>query len=173
MLSVNFCGSPGHRQLMDILIREASLQDLDTIVRFNAAMARETEDKELPASIVTQGVRRVLSDPGCGQYFIAVAHEEVVGQLMFTLEWSDWRNGWFWWIQSVYVAPDWRGKRVFSTLYKHLEVLARADKEVCGLRLYVNAGNTSAQATYHSLGMESTDYRVMEAVFDSGDSANA
>ena len=158
---------------MDIVIREASLQDLDTIARFNAAMARETEDKELSTSIVTQGVQRVLSDPGCGQYFIAVIDDRVVGQLMFTLEWSDWRNGWFWWIQSVYVVPDWRGKRVFSTLYNHLEMLARDDKEVCGLRLYVNAENTSAQATYHALGMDSTGYRVMEAVFDSGDSNDA
>lgn len=173
MLFDNFSNTRVQNEAMAMLIREASPQDLDTIVRFNAAMARETENKELPATTVTDGVQRVLNDPDCGRYFLAEIDDQVVGQLMFTLEWSDWRNGWFWWIQSVYVAPDWRRKKVFSALYKHLEKLAQENHGVCGLRLYVESENRRAQAAYHSLGMKLTGYRVMEAEFGSGDSNDA
>ena len=164
---------PNTRGLMDPAIREAKLEDLDTVVRFNSAMARETEDKHLDEDILTAGVRRALSDPDCGRYFLAELGGKIVGQMMFTLEWSDWRNGWFWWIQSVYVVPDHRGRRVFAKLYAHLEHLARSEEDVCGLRLYVDADNIRAQSVYSTLGMEHAGYRVMEAVFDRGVSINA
>ena len=150
---------------MDISIRESRPQDLEVIVRFNSAMALETEGKILKPEIVTRGVKRALEDPERSRYFLAESDGKVIGQIMFTLEWSDWRDAWFWWIQSVFVDPDYRGRGVFSRLYRFLYDLARDDPEVCGLRLYVETANDHAQNVYHALGMEKTGYLVMEAVF--------
>lgn len=153
---------------MAIKIRESRPEDLDVVVRFNSAMALETEDKVLKPEVVTRGVRRALGDPERGRYFLAEMDGRVVGQIMFTLEWSDWRDAWFWWIQSVFVDPEYRGRGVFSRLYRHLYDLARSDPDVCGLRLYVESENERAQSVYHALGMAKTGYLVMETMFDEG-----
>jgi ribosomal protein S18 acetylase RimI-like enzyme len=146
-------------------IREASQADVPVIAEFNIHMARETEHRELPPGRVTRGVEGLLSERSRGQYYLAEAHGRVVGQLLITYEWSDWRNGNFWWIQSVYVVPDFRGKGVFKALYRHVEALAVAASDVCGLRLYVEADNENAQKTYAKLGMSKTSYELYEVDF--------
>jgi ribosomal protein S18 acetylase RimI-like enzyme len=158
---------------MEIVVREARPGDLETISGFNAAMALETEDKTLKPEIVTSGVRRALADPGKGRYFLAEIGDKVVGQLMFTLEWSDWRDGWIWWIQSVYVDPEYRGRGVFSRLYACLVEAATGSKDVRGLRLYVESGNARAQRVYRALGMRPAGYQVMETMFADGDPRDA
>lgn len=158
---------------MDIVIREARPGDLETIVRFNAAMALETEHKTLDPDVVTSGVRRALADPGKGRYFLAEVDGRVVGQLMFTLEWSDWRDGWLWWIQSVYVDADWRGRGVFSRLYRYLADSAARTEDVRGLRLYVESDNARAQQVYRALGMHPAGYQVMEMMLSRGERNDA
>ncbi len=147
------------------VIRTATLDDLETIVDFNACLAEETEDLSLNRETVRQGVRALLSDPTRGSYYVACAEGNILGQIMHTREWSDWRNGDIWWIQSVYVHPDHRRGGVFRTLYTHLKALAESDPGVVGLRLYVEHDNQAAQATYTGLGMTSARYRVMEHLF--------
>lgn len=143
-------------------IRVGLPHDEPVIVAFNIALAAESEHRTLDRDTVTEGVRAVLRDPGRGRYFLAVQREHIVGQLMLTQEWSDWRNGTFWWIQSVYVAPDWRGCGIFRALFAHVEALSRRSREVCGLRLYVERDNDRAQRIYRDCGLELTDYRIME-----------
>lgn len=140
--------------------RPASLSDLDTVVRFNEAMALETEDKRLDRATLTEGVRRALADPARSRYFVAEVDGKVVGQTMITFEWSDWRNGFFWWIQSVYVDANHRRAGVFRSLYRHIRDAARASPDVCGLRLYVHHANDRAMATYRDLGMSVSDYKL-------------
>ena len=148
---------------MDLKIRDAVLEDAPTIADNNAAMALETEHKRLDPATVRLGVQACFSDPAKGSYFVAEDTAGVViGQLMITHEWSDWRNGDFWWIQSVYVAPSARRAGVFRALYAHSEILARATPGVCGIRLYVEADNVRAQRTYEHCGMHNAGYRVME-----------
>ncbi len=147
---------------MSIAVRDATAHDHATITGWNRALADESEDKGLEPATVTEGVRRVLADPSLGRYFIAEIDGRAVGQLMLTYEWSDWRNGLFWWIQSVYVTPDARKSGVFTALYRHVESLARAEPAVCGLRLYVHDSNTRAVEVYRRLGMHDGHYRVME-----------
>ena len=148
---------------MSITIRPGTLSDLAIIVEYNNAIAVETEHRQLDIPTLTKGVEAALKDPSKGQYFVAVEGDAIVGQTMFTYEWSDWRNGMFWWIQSVYVRPDKRGAGVFSALYRHIEALAKREKGVCGLRLYAEEDNVRAQRTYEKLGMMKTGYRVFEA----------
>jgi len=150
---------------MSLQLREAQPSDLDFIVAGNRRMARETEGVDLDPRLVGPGTRAVLADPALGRYYIAEANGLQVGQLMLTYEWSDWRNGIFWWVQSVYVEPDHRGRGVFSALFRHVTRLARADQGVCGIRLYVDRGNQRARAVYTRLGLHSTNYDVMETVF--------
>lgn len=150
---------------MKLTLREASPLDRDFIVRGNTEMALETEGVELDPALVGPGTLAVLQDRSLGRYFIAESGGKPLGQLMLTYEWSDWRNGVFWWIQSVYVEPAHRGKGVFSALYRHVSALAEASREVCGLRLYVDRDNTRARNVYAGLGMHSTHYDVMEIVF--------
>jgi len=150
---------------MKLTLRDACPQDLDFIVRGNSAMARETENVELDPSLVGPGTLAVLQDGSLGRYFIAESGGIPVGQLMLTFEWSDWRNGVFWWIQSVFVEPDHRRKGVFSALYRHVSGLAAASPDVCGLRLYVDRANARARGLYARLGMHPTNYDVMEVVF--------
>lgn len=145
-----------------VQVRPATQADLDTVVRFNRAMALETEALTLDEDIATAGARRGLSDPSLARYFIAELDAVPVGQTMITDEWSDWRNGLFWWIQSVYVEPAHRGRGVFRALYAHIRDLAQRDPNVCGLRLYVINTNTVALETYSRLGMTVTDYRLCE-----------
>ena len=134
------------------------------IAEFNQRLATETEDKTLADELIQSGVEALLADPGRGRYFLAELDGQVVGQLMITYEWSDWRNGLFWWIQSVYVTPAARRNGVFSTLYRHVSLQARKSG-ACGIRLYVEMANTRAQQTYKAMGMVNTTYQVMEAEF--------
>ncbi len=146
-------------------IRDATPADLAFIVQSNEALATETEGVVLDRSLLEPGVRALLSDPSRGRYFIAEADGRPAGQLMITFEWSDWRNGVFWWIQSVYVQPEQRGSGVFAALFGHLRRLAGRDPGVCGIRLYVDRANARAQAVYARLGMHRSNYGVMEMVF--------
>lgn len=147
-------------------IRRAVPADADRLVDFAVAMARETEDKALARGTVQAGVRAFLDDAGLGACLVAEDETgAVVGTLSVTFEWSDWRNGVFWWIQSVYVAPEHRRRGVFGALYGELEGRARATPGVIGLRLYVERDNARAMATYHALGMRETPYRVFETEF--------
>ncbi len=146
-------------------IRDATLADLEFIASANHALAQETEGQVLDPELLLPGVRAVFEDPARGRYYLAEVDDRPVGQLMTTYEWSDWRNGVFLWIQSVYVMPEFRGSGVFRSLFAHLEVLARADSRICGIRLYVDRGNERAQEVYGRLGMHRSNYRVMESVF--------
>ena len=150
----------------EILIRLARSEDLPEIVEFNCRLARETEDLELNVARLRQGVERALADPAMGRYLMAEVDGQVVGQIMHTYEWSDWRCGMFWWLQSVYVMPDYRRSGVFSALFEELMRLARSDQDVCGLRLYVERGNLGAQKTYLNLGLADAHYRVHELLFE-------
>jgi len=147
---------------MGIVIRQAAPADAAVICTFNCLMARETEGKDLDRALIEPGVCAVLADPHKGRYLVAERDGEVVGQLGVSFEWSDWRNGWFWWIQSVYVAATARRQGVFRALYRHIEEAARADPNVIGIRLYVERDNGHAMHTYRALGMHETDYRVYE-----------
>jgi GNAT superfamily N-acetyltransferase len=150
---------------MEIEIRRAILADSGVIAEFNRAMARETEGLELDAERVSAGVQAVLNDPAKGAYWVAVHDGELAGQLLLTYEWSDWRNGVFWWVQSVYVRPDARRRGVFGRLYQHVREQAAADPSVCGIRLYVEEHNRLAQDTYLRQGMKRTRYLVFEEDF--------
>jgi ribosomal protein S18 acetylase RimI-like enzyme len=143
-------------------IRLARRADARTLVEFNAAMALETEGKRLLPEVIGAGVRSLLRNPKAGFYVVAEEENQVVGALMITKEWSDWRNGTFWWIQSVYVRPEFRRRGVYRRLYRHIQKLAKADRHVCGFRLYVERENRRAQQTYRALGMEKTRYLVFE-----------
>jgi GNAT superfamily N-acetyltransferase len=143
-------------------IRAATITDLDSLVVNNVTMAKESEDLGLDAAVVRRGIERLLLDPQRGRYLVAVDHTDaVVGQLMLTLEWSDWRDGWWWWVQSVYTAPAWRRRGVYRALHEHVVAEAAARADVCGLRLYVEPDNVVARNTYARLGMHER-YRVME-----------
>ncbi len=149
---------------MTIEIRNAVLADSGTIANYNSLMAEETEGRPLDPDVIGPGVADILSDPSKGRYWVAEAGSELVGQIMVTYEWSDWRNGMIWWIQSVYVRPEHRRSGVFKALYQHVERRAR-ESGACGLRLYVEQNNVRAQNTYEALGMIDPNYRVMEAMF--------
>ncbi|MGI9259285.1 MAG: GNAT family N-acetyltransferase [Gammaproteobacteria bacterium] len=150
---------------MAVSVRSARPSDVPVIADFNNRLASETEDKRLDGSVVAAGITALLENPDRGRFFIAETNGEVVGQLLITTEWSEWRNGVFWWIQSVYVRPEFRRSGVFSTLYDTVAALAREDPLVCGLRLYVEENNSRARTTYETLGMSRTGYEVMEVEF--------
>lgn len=144
-------------------IRKAGPADAAAISRFNQAMALETEGKALIPAVVDAGVLRLLQQPSLGFYVVAAdADSRIVACLLVTHEWSDWRNGLFWWIQSVFVEAGWRRQGVYRGLYQFVRELAAADPQVCGFRLYVEKDNTVAQATYAALGMAPTDYLIYE-----------
>ena len=143
-------------------IRRAAWRDAKVLVAFNAAMALETERKVLLPRVIGAGVRGLLRRPDSGFYVVAERDGEVIAALMVTKEWSDWRNGDFWWIQSVYVRPEFRRRGVYRRLYGHLQDLAAKKRAVCGFRLYVERNNRRAQATYRAAGMERTHYLVFE-----------
>jgi GNAT superfamily N-acetyltransferase len=147
---------------MTLSIRDATPDDLDVIVEFNRLLALESEDKTLDGDVLRCGVAAVLADPARGRYFVAERGGQVVGQLMITLEWSDWRNGWWWWLQSVYVRADARRTGVFRALCDHVTALARADQAVVGLRLYVERDNHNAQATYERHGLEQIPFLLYQ-----------
>lgn len=142
-------------------IRLATSADAAVLVEFNAAMALETEGKNLLPEVIGAGVRGLLDNPVAGFYVLAET-QRVVAALMITKEWSDWRNGSFWWIQSVYVRPEARRQGVYRRLYRHVQEMAAKDPQVCGFRLYVERENSAAQAAYAALGMKETRYFVFE-----------
>ena len=148
-----------------LTLRAALPADLDTLVEFNRAMAMETESKALDATRLRAGVAAVLNDSTRGFYRLAEQDGQILACLMVTYEWSDWRNGNWWWIQSVYVAPQARRSGVFTALYRDLESRARETPNIVGLRLYVEQDNTRAQTTYLKLGMQRSHYQQFEAEF--------
>ena len=148
-----------------VKIREAVRADVDTLVEFNLRMAKETEDKQLDTKVLTAGVNAVFENRAHGFYLVAEVDGKIAGSLMVTTEWSDWRNGVFWWIQSVYVASAFRRNGVFRALYGKVRERAGKSEQVCGCRLYVERENDSAQATYSRLGMTETNYKVFEELF--------
>ncbi len=150
---------------MTVTIRKATAEDAPLIAGFNVAMARESEDRALDAALLERGVRHVVLEPGDGFYLVAEVDSEAAGSLLVTYEWSDWRNGCFWWIQSVYVLPEYRRRGIYSRMHARVREAALADGNACGLRLYVEKHNTGAQATYGHLGMKETDYRLFEEEF--------
>jgi ribosomal protein S18 acetylase RimI-like enzyme len=147
---------------MDKLIRKGEIKDINVIAQYNIAMALETENKVLDDETITNGVSSIIRDKSKGQYWVMEIDSLLVGQLMVTYEWSDWRNGMMWWIQSVYVAPHYRRQGVYSSLYNNLVKMAKSDSGCCGIRLYVEKENTKAQETYKSLGMKNAGYEIME-----------
>jgi ribosomal protein S18 acetylase RimI-like enzyme len=150
---------------MAILIRNALRNDAQTIAEFNAAMALETEHFQLDAVRLSLGVNGLFDSPDKGFYLVAEINGVVVGQMMITYEWSDWRNGIFWWIQSVYVLPEFRAQKIYRTLYDHAVAQAKEQKNVCGLRLYVEKENERAHHVYEKLGMTLTNYDMYEVDF--------
>lgn len=152
-----------------VLIRQAQWDDVDAIVAFNAAMAQETENRQLDLGRLREGVRALLASPEHGFYLVAenpeIGGHRLAGQVMITFEWSDWRNGVFWWIQSVYVAPSHRRRGIFRALQNHIVEKAKADPRVCGLRLYVEKNNYHAQTVYERLGIARSRYTVFEQDF--------
>lgn len=148
-----------------IAIRTATPADLESLACWAEAMALETEGKVLDASTIRAGIAAGLADPHKARYFVAEHDGRAVGTLMLTTEWSDWRDGWWWWIQSVFVAEGARRLGVFRALYAHVEREARSTPGVRGLRLYVENDNARAQSTYAALGMADAHYRVFEAEF--------
>jgi GNAT superfamily N-acetyltransferase len=150
------------RAMSDIRYRDANHNDELTIVEFQVAMARETEDLDLDRAICTRGVGAVFTDPSLGRYFVAQSDGEVIASLMITYEWSDWRNGVVWWIQSVYVRPEFRKQGVYTGLYEYVRQLAESHDMIRGIRLYVDRRNTAAQQVYTRLGMNGDHYQVFE-----------
>ena len=148
-------------------VRTGQEKDIDTLVKFNIAMAWETEQKQLSSPIVTQGVQMLFKNPHYGFYIVAEIADEVVGCCMVTYEWSDWRCGLFWWIQSVYVEREFRRQGVFSKLYEFLKDKASREPNVCGLRLHVEHSNLVGQDTYAGVGMEEVSYKLYEESFES------
>jgi GNAT superfamily N-acetyltransferase len=151
-----------------IVVRAARGGDLDRLVDWNLGLARETEERELPVAVLRRGIQRALGDPARGRYFVAEEAGRPAGALLVTTEWSDWRDGWLWWIQSVFVEPAHRGRGVYRALHERVRAEARARGDVAGLRLYVERENERAQRLYRSLGMEETAYRLYEEIFGRG-----
>jgi GNAT superfamily N-acetyltransferase len=145
-----------------IRVRPALREDVSLMARWAEAMALETEDKPLDPDTVARGIQLALDDPERGRYFIAEIGGEPAGTLMLTTEWSDWRCGWWWWIQSVYVETQFRRRGVYRALHGYVFTLAQADPEVRGLRLYVERDNSNACRTYEFLGMHDSGYRMYE-----------
>lgn len=147
---------------MVVKIRKASRDEAAALVEFNQAMALETEGKSLDPAKITAGVEAVFSDERKGFYVVAEAAGSIVGGLMVTYEWSDWRNAWFWWIQSVFIRPEARGQSLYRRMYDFLKERAAANGNVCGFRLYVENDNYHAQNVYDAVGMKASHYLMYE-----------
>jgi len=150
---------------MTTTIRQATIKDLNIILDFNLKMALETENLELPPEKLRPGIEAALLDENKGVYFVAMVEDEIAGSLMITLEWSDWRNGWVAWIQSVYVKNEFRRQGVYSALYQHIKSKV-LNGEFAGVRLYVDKTNVQAQKTYSALGMNGAHYQLFEWMRD-------
>ncbi|MEX0726010.1 MAG: GNAT family N-acetyltransferase [Planctomycetaceae bacterium] len=149
-----------------ITVRLAAPADAEIIARFNVLLARETEGYQLDRATVLAGVQAVLDDPHKGRYFLASVGERVVGQVMHTFEWSDWRNGELWWLQSVYVDTEFRRRGVFRRLFQHVLDEAKQSPHVRGIRLYVENVNFGARLAYEKLGLDHARYFVLQHLFD-------
>jgi N-acetylglutamate synthase-like GNAT family acetyltransferase len=149
-----------------MIVREAKLSDIPSLLDFQLKMALETENIQLEILPLTQGMNRLMKDPSKGKYYVAEEDGEVVGCLMTTFEWSEWRCGTILWIQSVYVAIPWRGQGVFKTMYQHIHELVERDPDMKGIRLYVEKKNETAQKVYSGLGMNGDHYTVYEWIKD-------
>lgn len=147
---------------MPVEHRHAALADVPEIVRFQIDMAWETEELKLDYETVTRGVQAVFEDPSRGQYYVAENDGRVIASTLITYEWSDWRSGTVWWIQSVYVVPEARRQGVYAGLYSYLKQVAESNHNVRGIRLYVDRRNTLAQSVYSRLGMNGDHYQVFE-----------
>ena len=145
-----------------MIIRQANETDSASVVEFQLAMAWETEQLQLDEPTVVKGVAAVFSDPAKGTYYVAELNGKVVGSLLTTFEWSDWRNGTVLWIQSVYVQPEFRKRSIFSHLYKHVQELVASNPDLRGIRLYADKTNTSAHNVYEHLGMTAEHYQMFE-----------
>lgn len=148
---------------METIVRRATLSDVDALVRFNLAMAEETEGRKLSRAVLEAGVRSVFDDPSKGFYVVAEAGAAPAGSLLVTPEWSDWRSAYCWWVQSVYVAPAHRRKGIYRALHRYVEREARAAGNVCRLRLYVDCENSAAKSVYGRLGMALSRYEFFES----------
>ena len=151
--------------MSNVSVRPATAADVDRLVEFQIAMAQETEDKGLNVGKLRAGILYPLQHPDEGFYLVAERSGEAAGSLMVTFEWSDWRNGRFWWIQSVYVDAAHRRRGVYSALHETIRQRAQEDPQGCGIRLYVEVENLNAQKTYEELGMTETHYRLYEEEF--------
>jgi ribosomal protein S18 acetylase RimI-like enzyme len=145
-----------------IHFRNAKASDAETILEFQLKMARETEELELDREICSRGVAAVLGDPSKGTYFVAEKEGRVIASLMITYEWSDWRDGNVWWIQSVWVEPEFRRQGIYARLYNHVKSIVQSRSDIRGIRLYVDHRNGTAQEVYGRLGMNGEHYRVFE-----------
>jgi ribosomal protein S18 acetylase RimI-like enzyme len=143
-------------------IREATHSDIPSIIDFQLKMALETENLTLAIATLTQGVHKLFKDPTKGRYYVAEENKQVVGCLMTTYEWSDWRCGTVLWIQSVYIDANYRGKGVYKKLYDHIQQMVLADLELRGIRLYVDKTNQTAQSVYEKLDMNGEHYQMYE-----------
>lgn len=143
-------------------IRIAKIEDAASLIEFNQAMALETEVKSLASETLRNGVEAVFRDEKKGFYVVAESENVIVGGLMITFEWSDWRDKWFWWIQSVYILPEFRGQKIYRLLYEFVKEKAVERDDVCGFRLYVERENINAQKVYEKLGMEKSHYLMFE-----------
>ena len=152
-----------------LTVRPAIQDDVDSLVAFSAAMAWETEQRRLDEARLREGTLSLLCTPSLGFFMVAEVREtgrpRLVGQLMITYEWSDWRNGVFWWIQSVYVDPAWRRRGVFRQMHDAVMASAKAAPNICGVRLYVEQDNRTAQMVYQRLGLSPSTYKVYEQDF--------
>ncbi len=147
-----------------MIVRPAQREDAPAIADYVAAMALETEDLCLHPEVVSRGVEAVFSDPSRGFYVVAAVADKIIGQVMITYEWSDWNNANRWWIQSVYVAREFRGQGVYRNLFEYLQLQAIEAGDVCDIRLYVHQENRVAQSVYQRLGMKKTHYILYESV---------
>jgi predicted GNAT family acetyltransferase len=145
-----------------MLVRKAKSEDLNSILQFQLAMAKETESIELDKATVQEGVTAVLEDSTKGYYYVAENENKIIASLLTTFEWSDWRNGTVLWIQSVYVVPEFRRKGIYSKLYEHIKTLVLADPTLKGIRLYADVSNIAAHNTYQKLGMTPDHYLTFE-----------
>jgi ribosomal protein S18 acetylase RimI-like enzyme len=143
-------------------IRKAVLEDLEILVDFQYKMALESENLELDRVVLTKGVKNAVIDPNKASVYVAQENGTIIGSLMITLEWSDWRNGWVWWIQSLYVLPEYRQKGVFKQMYNYLQEVVKGRDDVKGIRLYVDQSNFRAQKVYQAIGMCGEHYTTYE-----------
>lgn len=145
-----------------MIIRRATIDDADALAEFNIKTAMETEAMEILPEVARSGVKTMIENPQMGFYLVAEVDSAIQASLMITVEWSDWRNGLFWWIQSVYVEPQYRRQGLYRKLYQQVKSLAATEDNVCGFRLYVEQDNQVAQQAYRALNMKDTGYRLYE-----------